>query len=273
MQTLYKLIDINSKRLVIERDKYQRNPSEEKINQIVATWDERIANEPKVSLRDGVYRVFDGQHTILAREALNDHHPVKILCKVYYGLTEQDEADLFAKQTGRSSKPSPGERHRAEMYAGNETAIAFSNATKKAGLSIDDKGTRHKMHISCIGTAQRAYEKMGEALYIEAMSIIATAWKGKADSLRFEIIKAVTEFVQHYNGQYDKNVLIGALKGKKPISIRNKIVTDLEHPQNIKYAYQIMAAYNAKSETPLPEIKVGEKSCKTTQSSKIENFC
>ncbi len=259
MQTLYKLMDINSERLVIDRDKYQRNPSDDKINQIVASWDERIANEPKVSLRDGVYHVFDGQHTILAREALNDNHPVKILCKVYYGLTEHDEADLFATQTGRSSKPSPGERHRAEMYAGNEFAIAFSNATKKAGLSIDDKGTRHKMHISCIGTARKAYEKMGEVLYVEAMSIIATAWKGTADSLRFEIIKAVTEFVQYYNGQYDKDVLICALKSKKPIYIRNKIVTDLEHPNNIKYAYQIMVAYNTKSKTPLPELKVGDK--------------
>lgn len=273
MQTLYKLMDINSERLVIERDKYQRKQSDEKINQIVASWDERIANEPKVSLRDGVYHVFDGQHTILAREALNDNHPVKILCKVYYGLTEQDEADLFAKQTGRSSKPSPGERHRAEMYAGNENAIAFSNATKKAGLSIDDKGTRHKMHISCIGTAKRAYEKMGEKLYVEAMSIIASAWKGKPDSLRYEIVKAVTEFVQHYHDLYDKDVLMSALKGKKPLVIRNKIKTDCEHPENIKYAYQIVAAYNAKSEKPLPELKEGNKRNENTAGSNSDNFC
>lgn len=273
MQTLYKLMDINSERLVIDRDKYQRKQSNDKINQIVASWDERIANEPKVSLRDGLYHVFDGQHTILARETLNDHHPIKILCKVYYGLTEQDEADLFAKQTGHSSKPSPGERHRAEIYAGNVDAITFSNATKRAGLSLDDKGTRHKMHISCIGTAKKAYAKMGEALYVEAMSIIADAWKGKSDSLRYEIVKAVTEFVQYYNGQYDKDVLIGALKSKKPIFIRNKIVTDLEHPQNIKYAYQIMLAYNAKSEKPLPELKEGNKRNENTAGPNSDNFC
>ena len=96
MQPLYKLMEINSERLVIDRNVYQRKQHNDKITQIVASWDERIANEPKVSLRDGVYHVFDGQHTILAREAINDNNPVKILCKVYYGLSEKEEALLFA---------------------------------------------------------------------------------------------------------------------------------------------------------------------------------
>ena len=51
MQPLYKLMDINSERLVIERNTYQRKQHNDKITQIVASWDERIANEPKVSLR------------------------------------------------------------------------------------------------------------------------------------------------------------------------------------------------------------------------------
>ena len=89
MQPLYKLMEINSERLVIDRNVYQRKQHNDKITQIVASWDERIANEPKISLRDGVYHVFDGQHTILAREAMNDNNPVKILCKVYYGLSER----------------------------------------------------------------------------------------------------------------------------------------------------------------------------------------
>ena len=251
MQTLYKLIDINSERLVIDRNLYQRKKHNDKIAQIVASWDERIANEPKVSLRDGVYHVFDGQHTILAREAMNDNNPVKILCKVYYGLSEKDEALLFAKQTGVSSKPSSGERLRANLFGKGK-------ATKKAGLSIDVKGTRHKKNIACVSTALNAYRALGSDLYTEALSIIADAWKGKPDSLRYEIVKAVTEFVHHYHGQYDRDVLIAALKSKKPIYIRNKIITDCENPTNIKFARQIMLVYNGKSDKPLPEIK---KSC------------
>lgn len=48
MQPLYKLMEINSERLVIDRNVYQRKQHNDKITQIVASWDERIANEPKV---------------------------------------------------------------------------------------------------------------------------------------------------------------------------------------------------------------------------------
>ena len=104
-----------------------------------------------------------------------------------------------------------------------------------------------------------AYRVLGKELYVEALSIIAEAWNGKPDSLRYEIVKAITEFVQFYNGKYDRPVLIAALKSKKPISIRNKIITDCEHPQNIKYARQIMIAYNAKSDKTLPDLKKNDK--------------
>lgn len=261
---LYELSEINSKLLVVDRDLYQRKKHKDKIAQIVASWDERIANEPKVSLRDGIYHVFDGQHTILAREAMNDNNPIKILCKVYYGLSEKDEALLFAKQTGISSKPSSGERLRANLYGEDEEALDLCKATEKAGLSIDVKGTRHKNHIACVSTALHAYRVLGNVLYIEALSIVAGAWKGKKDSLRFEIIKAVTEFVQYYNGQYDKAVLITALESKKPISIRNKIITDYEHPKNIRYARQIMLAYNSKSNKPLPELGTSDRKSRLT---------
>lgn len=259
MQTLYKMHDISSERLVVDRNLYQRKKHEVKIAQIVASWDERIANEPKVSLRDGVYHVFDGQHTILAREALNDNNPVKIQCKVYQGLSEQDEALLFAKQTGISSKPSSGERLRANLYGEDAEALDFRKATEVAGLFLDVKGTRHKKHLACVSTAQKAYRTLGKPLYTEAMSIIAEVWNGDADSLRFEIVKAVTEFVYFYVGKYDRETLVKALADEKPVDIRNKIITDYEQPRNVRYANQILLLYNAKSEKPLSEHKIGGK--------------
>ena len=50
---------------------YQREFDERKVKRIVDNFDERIANEPKLSYRDGNYYVFDGQHTIAARKAKN----------------------------------------------------------------------------------------------------------------------------------------------------------------------------------------------------------
>ena len=82
--------------LKIPRTTYQRELNEDRVRRIAAEFDERIANEPKVSCRDGRYYVFDGQHTIAARKLLNGGRDLPIRCKVFYGLTESDEALLFA---------------------------------------------------------------------------------------------------------------------------------------------------------------------------------
>lgn len=84
-----------------------------------------VANEPRVSCRNGVYYVFDGQHTIAARKVLNGNVDIPILCKVYNGLTEQDEAFLFATQNGEESKPTPGERMRAWLFGESKEAIGY----------------------------------------------------------------------------------------------------------------------------------------------------
>lgn len=83
---------LDSRELVIPRTTYQRTLNEDRVRRIAAEFDERIANEPKVSCRDGRYYVFDGQHTIAARKLLNGGRDLPIRCKVFYGLTESDEA-------------------------------------------------------------------------------------------------------------------------------------------------------------------------------------
>ena len=40
MRPLYKLMEINSERLVIDRNVYQRKQHNDKITQIAASWDE-----------------------------------------------------------------------------------------------------------------------------------------------------------------------------------------------------------------------------------------
>lgn len=84
IKTLYKLMEVSSRDLEIP-DAYQRKLNTERVAKIVAGFNERIANEPKVSFRDGHYYVFDGQHTIVARKHMNGNNDLPILCKVYYG--------------------------------------------------------------------------------------------------------------------------------------------------------------------------------------------
>ena len=104
---------------------YQRLLRMGKVTKIAANFSEYIANEPKVSYRDGRYFVFDGQNTIEARKTCNDGRDLPIRCKVFYGLSKEHEALLFAVQTGISSELTAGEQLRAKLVAHEENACDF----------------------------------------------------------------------------------------------------------------------------------------------------
>jgi hypothetical protein len=114
---------VSSALLEIPRNTYQRSLNPERVKRISHFFDERIANEPKVSQRDGHYVVFDGQHVIAARVDKNSGEELPIRCKIYSNLTEQEEAKLFANQTGFGVPPSIGMKLRALVFAGDPEAV------------------------------------------------------------------------------------------------------------------------------------------------------
>ena len=132
IKTLYKLMEVSSRDLEIP-DAYQRKLNTERVAKIVAGFNERIANEPKVSFRDGHYYVFDGQHTIVARKHMNGNNDLPILCKVYYGMTEAEEALLFAMQTGCSAALTPSARLRANLRGEDKASGEFLPPPRKRG--------------------------------------------------------------------------------------------------------------------------------------------
>lgn len=240
---LYQMQLINSKNLTIP-NKYQHPQHRKQIDAIVANFDERIANEPKVSFRNGRYNVFDGQHTVMARVKRNGNQHLDILCKVYYGLTLQDEAKLFAEQFGESHTLTGGEEIKALLVANHPKAWAFKNATESCGLYLDLDGSKGKHHVSCVKTAFSAYKKIGEERYKEALGIIVAAWDGEPESLMVEPIKALTEFVRIYHGTYDYKHLVLCLRAVHPRQIVNTVKADVINPGNKKYIYPIFNLYN-----------------------------
>ena len=62
---------------------YQRVLRTRKVEEISASFSEYVANEPRVSYRDGRYHVFDGQNTIEARIACNGGHDLRFSAKSF----------------------------------------------------------------------------------------------------------------------------------------------------------------------------------------------
>lgn len=240
----YTMEMIPSNLLIVPRDLYQKRLNKKRVAQIVADFDDAVANELKVSFRDGKYYVFDGQHTLMALIKMNDGKPLLVRCKVYRGLTVEQEAVLFATQTGHAALPTAAERLHALTIAHDEEALAFTDASESSGLLLAKDGLRGDGYIKCINTAWRMYRRLGDKRYREAIGVIYDAWEGKADSLRGEIILAVCEFVRLYHGKYNLVTLTTMLSQTNPRQLCSMILSDIDRPGYGGYVYPIFALYN-----------------------------
>ena len=242
INVVYKMMYVNS--ADIDVAKYQRRLSKKKVDRIVAGFDERIANEPKLSHRDGRYYVFDGQHTIAARKILNGGKDLDIVCKVFYDLPPEDEALLFAAQTGISSKPSPGVTLRAKEIGEDAETCGFIKANELLDIQPSYSDAHGKYRLRCINTAYQEYCKVGEKRYKEAMKIIVDAWKGAPSSFVSEVIVAMCSFVKIYHGDYDRKKLAKKLSFTNPYDIVKAARTIGDDGGKKKALSVILEAYN-----------------------------
>ena len=214
--------------------------------EISATFSEYVANEPKVSYRDGRYHFFDGQNTIEARVACNGGRDLPILCKVFHGLSKKDEALLFAVQTGISTDLTAGERLRADIVAEDEDACAFVAATEAAGATFALDGIRAEWKIYCIRSAYYIYKNYGSDIYQEALKIIVEAWWGDSDSFLSGILHGVTRFVAMYRDEYSRERLIARLSTVHPKTITKNARKDTGNTAD-RHMKQILEIYNGSS--------------------------
>ncbi len=244
----YEEMDINTAEILVPRNSYQRGLSVNRVKRIAGHFDERIANKPKVSYRDGNYYVFDGQHTIAARKLINGGEDLPVTCRVYYGLTEKEEALLFAQQFGFSDVLSAGAKMRALLYGNDPEALAFLKATESVGIHLDYSQNLGEYRIGCISTAFRAFQRVGEEVYTEALSILIDTWNGEPHSLRGETVRAVIEFVDLYKGEYDRERLVERLQMVDPLTIYRKgQAMGINMAGYKKYLYQVYLIYNGSS--------------------------
>ncbi len=83
---------------LVSNQEYQRNLSRSHIQKAAANFDLYQINPVKVSRRDGINYVFNGQHTIEIVALVSGTRDTPVWCMIYDDLSYQHEADIFANQ-------------------------------------------------------------------------------------------------------------------------------------------------------------------------------
>ena len=154
----FELIPI--KNLVSNQD-YQRPLSESHIRKALEEFDVYQINPVKVSRRDGINYVFDGQHTseIVASESGSRETPV--WCMVYE-LKYTEEAHIFADQQKHVKSLIPYETFNAHIEAGDAKQLMIKSIVESYGLRISS--SQQPNSVCAVSTLERIYDKYGQSV-------------------------------------------------------------------------------------------------------------
>jgi hypothetical protein len=235
----FELIPI--KNLVSNQD-YQRNLSQSHIMRAAEHFDLYQINPVKVSRRDGINYVFNGQHTIEIVALVSGSRDTPVWCMIYDDLCYMHEADIFANQQKFVKSLNPHEVFVANVEAGNDDQLTIKRLVETYGLTISTKkapGT-----ICAVSTLESIFTKYGYHVLNRVLRLIIGAWEGDANSFSANVMNAVAKLVVTFRDHLDEDIFkdkVGALSIKQ--LGRN---AKERRPGSLGYAEAMILAYNGK---------------------------
>lgn len=198
---------------------YQRELDDLWMRRIVAEFDPRIVRRPWVSLRDDMYWLIDGQHTVGALEELGYE---SAYCEVLEGLTYEEEARLHNAIQRLRKAPSLYDSFRALIEARDSEVLALKNSAERYGFEFIPNGKgKSGREIVAIGAAWKEWGRNtpeGMARAFSAMRV----WQSLDRSIPGYVLAGVCRFIATANG-FDEAHLEGVLAANPPRQIELKV--------------------------------------------------
>ena len=232
------------KNLVSNQD-YQRNLSQAHIEKTAENFDIFQINPVKVSRRDGINYVFNGQHTIEIVALASGSRETPVWCMIYDDLCYAHEADIFANQMKFVKSLLPYEIFMANIEARNPDQLMIRDLVESYGMKISAK--RAPGHICAVSTLEAIYKKYGYQVLNRVLRLIIATWVGDGNSFSANIMNAVAKLCVVYKNQLNDETFaekVGA------VSIKQLTRTARERrPGSMGYAEAMILEYNGKKKT------------------------
>ena len=235
----FELIPIRN--LVSNQD-YQRSLSPTHVALAAENFDLRQINPVKVSRRNGVCYVFNGQHTIEIVALRSGSRDTPVWCMVYDDLEYEEEADIFANQMKYVRPLKPLEIFSANIEAGNPNQIIIKKLVESLGLEIGS--AKRPGMILAVGTLEKIYEKYGYHTLSRTLMLCGATWEGDLNSFSANMLRAVTKLIVTYGDEIDDETFVERVGNKSPRQI-SRLARE-RGSGSLYYAQIILEEYNGK---------------------------
>jgi hypothetical protein len=194
---------------MVVNQRAQRELRKERVDNLLANFDLDMFGLPVVSWRGGLYYIIDGQHRIEAmKQWLGKGWELqKIECRVYQGLNEQQEAEMFDRLNDALSV-SAFDKFRVRVEAGRPIETAINDIIRKEKLVISRDEVPGAVHA--VGTLVRVYNRADGATLQKALRIIREAF-GDA-GFEAKMIDGMGHLCQRYEASLSEERVVKALQ-------------------------------------------------------------
>ena len=240
----FELIPIKS--LVSNQD-YQRNLSKTHIRRTSENFDLNQINPVKVSRRDGINYVFNGQHTIEIVATVSGSRETPVWCMIYDELDYTQEADTFANQQKFVKPLVPYEIFMANLEAGNDEQLMIKSLVESYGLQVGY--SRSPGVICAVSSLEFIQEKYGFHVLDRTIRLCVGTWEGEMNSLSSNMLKGIARLIVAFEDEMRDDVFkdkVGRYSAKE-ISRTAKE----RKVGSLGYAEAILIAYNRKMKNTL----------------------
>lgn len=181
---------------LVSNQEYQRSLSRSHIARAAANFDLYQVNPVKVSRRNGINYVFNGQHTIEIISLVSGTRDTPVWCMIYDDLSYQHEADIFANQMKYVKPLNPYEVFVANLEAGSDTQLMIKGLVESYGLTIANKNGSGV--ICAVSTLESIYTKYGYHVLDHVLKLCIGTWEGEANSFSANMMNAIAKIVVTY---------------------------------------------------------------------------
>ena len=181
---------------LVSNQEYQRNISIKHVQRAAAHFDPYQINPVKVSRRDGVNYVFNGQHTIEIVALVSNSRETPVWCMIYDDLEYEHEADIFANQQKYVKPLLPYEIFMANIEAGSDKQLIIRDLVESYGLKISSKSAPG--HICAVATLESIYDRYGYHVLDRVLRLMVGTWEGVTQSLSANMLNGLARLVYAY---------------------------------------------------------------------------